>query len=87
MERERLRAAGALGNAPLLALSSFSPRTFPYARNNRLAAAQRSWCSQCRFPNLPYSRSPESAGREAALEVGLETCAAWGQAVRSYSQL
>lgn len=31
---------------------------------------------QRRFPNLPYSRSPKSAGREAALEVGLETCAA-----------
>jgi hypothetical protein len=29
----------------------------------------------------------ESAGREAALEVGLETCAASGQAVRSYSKL
>ena len=43
--------------------------------------------SSVRFPNLPYSRSPESAGREAALEVGLETCAASGQAVRSYSQL
>jgi hypothetical protein len=36
MERERLRAAGALGNAPLLALSSLSPRTFPCARNNRV---------------------------------------------------
>jgi len=31
---------------------------------------------QPRFPNPPYSRSPKSAGREAALEVGLETCAA-----------
>lgn len=39
---------------------------------------------QPRFPNLPYSRSPKSAGREAALEVGLETCAA-AVSARSYN--
>src|SRR5262245_54400856 len=37
--------------------------------------AQDSSCQQPRFPNLPYSRSPKSAGRKAALEVGLEICA------------
>ncbi len=41
----------------------------------RFAAAQ-AVIEQRRFPDLPYSRFPNSAGREVALEVGLETCAA-----------
>ena len=44
----------------------------------RFAAAQ-AVIAQRRFPDLPYCRFPNSAGREVALEVGLEICAAAGE--------
>ena len=39
------------------------------------------------FQTCRSADSSKSAGREATLEVGLETCAASAQSVRSYSKL
>ena len=86
MERERLRAAGALGNAPLLALSSLSPRTFPCARNNSVMMHEH-FVLAAQISKPAYRRPLNRPGVKRRSEVGLETCAASGQAVRSYSQL
>jgi hypothetical protein len=66
--------------------SSYLPHVELGVANGRRLLARNAL--QHRFPNLPYSRLPlKSAGREAALEVGLEICAAKDEAARSYSQL
>ena len=82
--------AGARRKAPLLGRRTGPQWTtffmFTRARIGRREAVRRlaNRFEQPRFPNLPYSRSPKSAGREAALEVGLETCAA-AVSARSYN--
>ena len=75
------------GTAPLLGLSSLTLPTFARARNNRVAMHNTLRVSSVDFQTCRMIDSPKSAGREAALEVGLETCAAAGQAMKSYSKL
>ena len=80
------KAQGRGGTAPLLAQSSLSLSTFARARNNRVAMYEalrvyRTAHSLAVFGSLDFQTcriadSPKSAGREAALAVGLETWAA-----------
>ena len=79
------KAQGRGGTAPLLAQSSLSLSTFARARNKRVAmhealrvyrTAHSTVFGSLDFQTCRITDSPKSAGREAALEVGLETWAA-----------
>jgi hypothetical protein len=79
------------GGPTKLAITAPQSTTFFMLARSELAVAKLCDPSQAgfiqrRFPNLPYSRFPNSAGSEAALEVGLETCAATVRRQRLYSQ-
>jgi hypothetical protein len=71
-----LRAAGAPGKAPLSGRSSLTVSTFPRIRNNCLAMHNGLHFSSVDFQTCRIADSPRLAGREVALEVGLEICAA-----------
>ena len=91
MKGRDYKAQGRGGTASLLGQSSLTLPTFAHARNNRVAmhevfayrtaTASRLATSLTVFGSLDFQTcriadSSKSAGREAALEVGLETWAA-----------
>jgi len=104
MKREKLRAAGAPGKAPLLGqrnagVSSLSRVEYACGMHEALCVYPKASSPSSRtrdnhcltvfgsldFQTCRIADSPKSAGREAALEVGLETCAAAVKR-RAYSQ-
>jgi hypothetical protein len=76
MKADGLRAAGAPEKAPLPGRSGLSLSTFARIRNNCLAMHNRLRFSSLDFQTCRTADSPTPAGREVALEVGLEICAA-----------
>ena len=74
MKAERLTAAGAPGKAPLPRWSSLTLSTVR-VRNNRVAMHNSVGTNSVDFQTCRLADPPDSAGREAALEVGLEICA------------
>lgn len=79
MKRDERRAAGAPGKAPLLGKARFARRVAlvtdqtDHEPGDNLS---RAGLSSVDFQTRRVADPPESAEREAALEVGLEICAA-----------
>jgi hypothetical protein len=76
MERERPGNAGAPEKAPLPGQSSLGLLPFAAARNNPVEIHETLRLTSPDFQTCRKADSPKSAGREAALEAGLEICAA-----------
>ena len=85
MKGKNHKAQGRAGTAPLLAQSRLSLSTFARPRNDRVAmhealrvyrTAHSTVFGSLDFQTCRIADSLKSAGREAALEVGLETWAA-----------
>lgn len=75
IKAKRLTTAGAPGKAPLPGRLAPSPFSFAHARNNRVAMHEPLRYGSPDFQTCRIADSPKSAGRKAALEVGLEICA------------
>jgi hypothetical protein len=78
MKAERTKAAGASGKTPLPGQSSLSLFSFARVRNDYVSMHDALRVSSPDFQTCRIADSPKSAGRKAALEVGLEIWAATG---------
>ena len=75
MKAESLRAAGAPREAPLSGQSNLTLPRFKCACHNPVVMHKTLRVSSPDFQTCRIADPPKSAGREAALEVGLEICA------------